>query len=238
MTTKAAAPKAKQSVETPRTGAVLFELENLLIHGHHVEFQILKSVLGEKDIKITPLQFARYCLDKPSRDFVPALLAAEGKTRLSPEKIEEELEAAGRKSLETGKHTPPAPLVSLFAEAQKRGHVLGALSSWDKETAVALLGRLNVDIPRSSIFSCREHWHSPGVDGWLRLSRTVGVSPSRCLCLVSSNRSCRAAINAGMPCVVLPDEYTSFQDYTGADAVIDTLAPRHVDEILALMERR
>ena len=229
--------KTKLSVpETTRTGALLFELENILVHGRQIEFQVIKSVLSDKGIKPSTMDLVRLCMDKSSRDFLTPLLADAGKARLSKEKIEEELEEAMHKALASGKQSPSAPLMTLLNEAGKRGHILGALSNWDKETAAALLSRLGLDIPRSNTYSCREHWHSPSVDGWLRLAKAVGVPPGRCLCLVTGLKSYRAALSARMSCVALPDEFTAFQDFGGADMVIDVLAPRQVEDVLAILE--
>lgn len=238
-TAKASPAKTKQSVpEKTKTGAILFELENLLIHGRQIEFQAIKSVLSDKGIKLSTMEYVRACMDKPSRDFLTTLLADAGKSRLSKEKIEEELEEAAHKAIGSGKHSPPAPLIHLINEAGKRGHVIGALSNWDKETAAGLLSRLGLDIPRSNIYSCREHWNQPAVDGWLRLAKAVGVPPGRCMCLVTGLRSYRAALSARMPCIVMPDEYTSYQDFSGADMLIEGFTQHHGDEVLSLLETR
>jgi HAD superfamily hydrolase (TIGR01509 family) len=70
----------------------------------------------------------------------------------------------------------------------------------------------------------------PAPDPYLEAARRLGVPPERCLAVEDSARGLRAAIAAGMRCVVIPGPLTSGQAFEGAyaiEACLDRI-PSHV----------
>ncbi len=47
--------------------------------------------------------------------------------------------------------------------------------------------------------------------------------------------SAKAALSAGMRCVVVPDEFTVFQDFSGADVILDLESEFDPDELLNML---
>ena len=52
---------------------------------------------------------------------------------------------------------------------------------------------------------------------------TLGLTPAACVVIEDSNIGLRAARGAGMRCIVTRSTYTSDEDFTGADRVVDDL---------------
>ena len=49
------------------------------------------------------------------------------------------------------------------------------------------------------------------------------MSDRLCAAIVAANASCKAALAASLPVVVIPDAMTDYQDFTGAYHVLDKL---------------
>ena len=72
----------------------------------------------------------------------------------------------------------------------------------------------------------------------MALSKALGVMARRCVALVDGGASCSAAMETGMHVVVIPNEYTAFQDYGGADIVADEDQAIPFKDIVALLHPR
>ena len=66
-----------------------------------------------------------------------------------------------------------------------------------------------------------EH-HKPHPDPYLTASRRIGLAPKECWAVEDSERGLRAALAAGMRCIVVPSEFSAGGDFSGAHAVVDT----------------
>ena len=64
----------------------------------------------------------------------------------------------------------------------------------------------------------------PAPDSFLRACALIGEKPSSCLVIEDSHKGLTAARAAGIPCVVVPNDYTRAADFTGAAAILTSLA--------------
>ncbi len=58
---------------------------------------------------------------------------------------------------------------------------------------------------------------------YLLAAERLGLTPSRCMVIEDSNNGLRAALGAGMHCIVTTSTYTRKEDFSGADLVIPEL---------------
>jgi hypothetical protein len=63
----------------------------------------------------------------------------------------------------------------------------------------------------------------PKADAWLRLTKELNIPASRSISLTTSAQACKSSITADIPTISVPDRFTTFQDFGGAMAVLDTL---------------
>lgn len=63
----------------------------------------------------------------------------------------------------------------------------------------------------------------PAPDVYTSALALLGLSPRECLAVEDSENGLRAALNAGIPCLVTPSAYTRGQDFSGALGVMDAL---------------
>ena len=228
----AAAPKNAKGRE--RRCGLLIELENVAARGRHVTYDVMKSVLVEKGVKLQPNLFSRYCVDVPLNEGLQDLLKAVEKTRLSTEKLAAEISRGAELSL--GEESAPvnSGLKKLVARAREQGIRVGTLSFVGEETARKLSAPLELAEESSVLQVCPpEERHCPSADSWQRLARGMRLAPAACVALVAGAGACRAALGAGMQCVVVFDEFTAFQDFGGADLIVDGFG----EENLAGIER-
>jgi hypothetical protein len=48
--------------------------------------------------------------------------------------------------------------------------------------------------------------------------------------------ACKTALSAGMRCVVVPNNFTEFEDFGGSDYVLDSLDGGVLEEVFDLMD--
>ncbi|MBM4144110.1 MAG: HAD family phosphatase [Lentisphaerae bacterium] len=237
MATKA--KKEAQSVEktdrkTP-SRAILFELEHTAAGGRQILFDVLKSALAERGITLSESEFRRHCVGCPVEEAVAALLKASKKTRLSAEKLVAEISEGITLSFAGGSARLDPGMADLIERSRAEGIAPGGLSCIESDAARQLVEKLGLNDSGLVILSRAGTERTfPQPDVWLQLAKTVGVTPTRCLVVVSSGDASRAALAAGMKCVAVPDRYTSFQDFSGADFVCDALKKGEIDRVMEI----
>jgi len=75
----------------------------------------------------------------------------------------------------------------------------------------------------------------PTPDSWLSLLKAMTVAPRCAVALVDCALACKSALAVGMRCGVVPDRFTNWQDFGGADLVEDTIPDLKLNDIVALL---
>lgn len=217
--------------------AILLELENVAVKGRQIVYDVLKSVLADKGIDLTSMAFSRYCLYPSVKYFLPALLAAEEKKRLSKDKLLAEITQGITLSLTDDSVKLEAGLADVLKIAKEKKVLVGVLSGLGEKTARQLLAKLGLTDMGVHLlpYSCEDK-NFPSADAWLKLAKIMSVLPALCLVIATSATACKAALSAGMRCVVVPDRFTTFQDFGGADHIAEDLDKTTVKTIFALLK--
>jgi beta-phosphoglucomutase-like phosphatase (HAD superfamily) len=217
--------------------AILFELENVAVKGRQIMFDQLKEILKTKDIEFSPAMFSRYCLCQPPRAFVRPILGLAGKTRLSEQKLVEEIAEKTAEAFKNDRLKLEPALRKLLKEMADRSILAGAVTSLEKGAADTLASHLGLpSLGVRLLHVDSDNRCFTGVDAWLKLARTLSVAPACCAVLATSGPSCRSATAAWMHCIAMPDRFTAFQDFGGSDLVVDTLDALAADDVSALLE--
>lgn len=211
---------------------LLFELEHVAVRGRAVLYEVVKGALADRDVELTPALFARHCLSGGPASWAAELLEAVGKQRSSTEKFADDIAQGMRLSLSDGSVQLDPGFEKALRKAAKDGFVLGALTGLDDETAAALIERLGLKDLNVAVYAYdASPAQSPGSDAWRKLAKLVRVVPTMSIVLASSRRACRAALLGGMRCIVVTDPYTDFQDFSGADVVVDSMESSLIDTV-------
>ncbi len=215
---------APEVVQDRPTIALLFELENIGFQGRKVVFDVLKSVLADKDMKLTPVLFSRCCVDKSIEEGLPKLLELLGHPRVSSEKLVPEILQGIRASLVDNTPKSPAALTDLLRKTQAKGYKIGAVSDLDEEAALQLYAKLDIGEPEEgAVVASDSDAGTTNSQTWKSAARSLEALIPSCVVLTTSSSGSLAAVAAGMRCIVIPDDYTAFQDFGGTDAILDAL---------------
>ena len=214
---------------------LLFELENIAVDGRTLAYDVLKNLFKDREVDLSRVLFMRHCVSPCPKEYLPKLLEAVDRKRLSADKLVGEIKQAMTACLDDSGLTMAAGLSKLLNKAGDRGIVRGALTSLPEDVAMRLMTKLGLDVMGVHLLAIEPMGSDfPTADAWLKLAKQVGLPRTRCTSLVTSAQSCRAALSAGMRCVAVPDEFTSYQDFAGADMVVDRLEGDAVERAISI----
>jgi beta-phosphoglucomutase-like phosphatase (HAD superfamily) len=241
MATKADKAKTKdtpQEEPVQAREAILLEFENVAFNGRQVMFDVLKSLLADKDVKLTPVMYSRYCIDRPMSEALPALLKSVAKTRGSAEKLASEASRGLQLSLTGGTAKPHETVAGLLRQAVEAGIRVGLLTVLDDVAASKLAAALGLSDEQIAALTFSRAAGTPETSDWSALAARMNMDTSLCVAVTTSQKSCFGALAAGMRCVAVPDALTEFQSFSGADVVYDAPEGLQVKEMLGLLAPR
>lgn len=219
------------------THALIFELEYVAAAKRRVEFEAIKTALSSKGVELTPISFARSEMSPLSRAAITAILLQEGKKADAIEKavaaVDKEVETWCESGAELNKG-----LEKLIKAVQERGIPVLTFTALPEPTARKLMATLGLDEMGVALVIPDEVKDSfPRADSWLKMLKKCDKEDATLVAVVSSQIACKGALTAGAACIVVPDEFTAFQDFSGAKMVLDSLDDVKPSEILDLTLR-
>jgi len=220
-------PKAR-----PRR-ALLVELDPLAVRGRDVLFETVQGLLKEKHASFDAMTFSKTCLDPDLERALEALPDRVGASSVDGSKFREDVQSAMSFYVQSEDVNILEGLPELLRDASAAGFALGFVTTLEEEEARPVLDRILPEGVEADLFSSADEQRAvAGADVWLRAAKTLMLEPRKCAALVSGADACRAALTAGMRCIALPDVYTEFQDFSGADRVAEALSADLTKEIL------
>ncbi|HEY8239916.1 MAG TPA: HAD hydrolase-like protein [Kiritimatiellia bacterium] len=227
-----------ETKETTEKGAdraeaytLLFEIENVAAGGRKAQFDAVKKAVSEAGGKLTPSLFSRHAMEPNPADYAEELLAAAGAKDGGADKFIESVNNAlntyfqDRASIDAG-------LEKLVKAATSLGVSVGVVTSLSEEAAAQLLARLGLT-DTAKVFQVKDLEKGyPRADSWLKASKQFGRPSRNCIVVATCMTACKSALSAGMRCIVVPDEFTGHQDFSGADIVLDTWDEMSAKEVL------
>lgn len=105
-----------------------------------------------------------------------------------------------------------------------RRYPLALATGSPREAATLVLRRFDL-VDSFRVVVTREDYalEKPQPDAFLRACTMLQVEPSSCLVVEDSHKGLRAACAAGIPCVVVPNDYTRGGDFVTAAAVLGSI---------------
>lgn len=216
---------------------LFFELEYIATTGRAALFDAVKKALAGR-VDVTPVSFGRTGAAGRPAALIPELLKAAGKEAAGAEELiaaaEEAMAQFFAETAELNKALPP-----LIKEAQSKNIQVVAMSAWPEEAAETLMKRLGLDEMGVELeaFDVTDGAF-PRADHWLRMLKVRNQETLPAIAAVSSQTACKGALTAAATCIAVPDEYTNFEDFSGAKFILESLGDVPVKEIIALVTRR
>jgi HAD superfamily hydrolase (TIGR01509 family) len=130
-------------------------------------------------------------------------------------------------------------VVDLLDQAGERGIPAAVASSSPRRWVAGHLERLGL-LERFSAVRTRDDVEraKPWPDLFLAAVDAVGAEPAAAVAFEDSHHGARAAIDAGLFCVVAPNPVTRAQDHSHAHLVVDSLAEVSLDDLARRMGER
>ena len=227
----------KEETQGSSTHALIFELEYVAAKARAVEFTALQSAAKTKGVELTPIQFSRSLMSPLHRAAVTDVLQRAGKKTDAIEKAVTEVDKTVANYCENEAELD-AGLVKLIKATQKRGIPVVTFTALPEAVANKLMKKLGLDKLGVELIIPEEVKESfPRADDWLKILKQCDKEHSTLVAVVSSQIACKGALTAGAACIVVPDEFTSFQDFSGAKLVLDSLSDEKPDVILDMTLR-
>ncbi|NLB64899.1 MAG: hypothetical protein GX803_00295 [Lentisphaerae bacterium] len=218
----AVAKKEKRGDKPFAKSAFIFELDNLALGLRRVRFETLAGILKEQSIELLPAHFSRHCLHPSPMNYMEGFLKAMNAKKLKPEKVVERLMAAQAAHVEKATPLKGGGLVKWMDAALARGAGLACVSMQPQEVANEAAAKLELERWNVQVFSAlpmASEKKYPRADHWLRMAKALDRHAKRCLVAVTSMTTAKTALAAMMNVLAVPDEFTEYQDFCGANLV-------------------
>jgi beta-phosphoglucomutase-like phosphatase (HAD superfamily) len=219
------------------THALILELEYVAAKKRKVEFDSIKSAVKSKGVELTPVLFSRSGMSPLSRSAITSVLKQAGKKADAIEKAVAEVDktvaayCANDAELDSG-------VANLIKATQKKGIPVLAFTALPEAVAQTLMDKLGLtDMGVELIIPDEVKESFPRADSWLKMLKKCDKEDATLIAVISSQIACKGALTAGAACIAVPDEFTAFQDFSGAKMLLDSLSDAKPQEILDLTLR-
>ena len=218
-----ATAKKKNEVEgASAKSALIFEMDNVALGARRIRYEVLAGILQEQGIELTPVLYSRYCLHPAPSAFMPSFLKLMNYKAAAPAQVIERVMGETVSRLMQKTTVVNEGLIKWIQAAAGRGAAVACVSMLPQESADAVAAHLGFDRWDVRVFSGQPNGEDrsfPRAEHWLRMSKAIERNPTRCLALVSSMFTAKTALAAMMNVVAVPDEFTEYQDFGGANLV-------------------
>jgi hypothetical protein len=213
---------SKQTEPSPVESAFIFEFDHLVAHLRLASFEVLKSIFD--DVDLTPMHFSRFCITEGPHKTIERLQNGLGVKKGQPKKVSEELVSGIKMHLDSGNVMVSDELRDVIVQARElemKVLAMTALPIQPREALSALLDLSGLGIELVPYGTDLEP--APRADSWLKMIKEYNISGPASISLTTSMQAAKSSLTASVPTVVLPDQFTSFQDFGGSRQVVDSL---------------
>ena len=211
--------------------ALIFEMDNIALGARRIRYEVLAGILKEEKIGLSPVQFSRYCLHPAPSVYMESFLETMKYKSATPEQVVDRLTNETVSHLMQKSTTINPGLIKWIEAAQARGAAVACISMLPQAAAEGVAAHLHFERWGIKVFSATPTDKGfPHAKNWLQMAKAIARHPRRCLAIVSSMTVAKTALAAMMNIVVVPDEFTEYQDFCGANLVCTDLKEVKPDE--------
>jgi HAD superfamily hydrolase (TIGR01509 family) len=201
--------------------AIIFDMDGVLVDSEPVHFEATRLLLQEHGISYSPGANENFygCTD---REVFRHLRERYGLAPHEHDLAESWIERVVK--LLPQRLVPMAGVPEVLERLRAAGLRLALASSSSPAVIRTTIAGLALEDVFETTVSGREVAHGkPAPDIFLEAARRLGLDPGSCLVIEDSQNGLRAAVAAGIPCVVVPCPATATQDFSGATARLASL---------------
>ena len=215
-------------IQLDGTKAVIFDLDGLMINSESIAYHVWYDVLGKYGKNLTK-EINHNLIGREPVESVDYLI----ETLNVPLAREDLLETYWSERTERvcREGIPAFGLIELMQFLTDRGVVLGVASNSHSRYVLKVLEAMSLSKSFHCV-RCRDDvvHGKPAPDVYLAAAACLDVDHKHCLALEDSPIGLQAALNAGMRCLVVPNEDLEQDDFSGAEGRFSSLS-----EVLAAL---
>lgn len=202
---------------------VVFDFDGLIINSEPLAVKAWEAILADYEVEVAHSVYKS--LIGVSHEKSIATLLEHIEQPVSPQLLNEQFWSELKKLIT--QHGEPMPgFISVLEGVQERGLKIGVASNSPTDYVYHGIDALN--IPRSSFSSCifgadKVENSKPAPDVYLKVVECLQLSPHECLALEDSSAGARAAVAAGMRCVLIPNPEAGEFKVEGVHTVYPTM---------------
>lgn len=215
---------------TARFGAVIFDMDGVLVDGEPLHFAAVNQLLGEEGRSISLERYKPYMGTKTGwSEIISDFKLTQPREHYSARYRELILESYR-------KHSEPLPgAVELVRGLQARRMPLGIASSSIRPWVEACLDRIGLlDAFDEIVTGSEVERGKPAPDIYLLTAERLGVEPRSCLVFEDAPAGIESAKNAGMVCWAVRTEYTRGLELPGPQRELESLVEVQPADILCV----
>ena len=209
--------------ETPRSPyAMLVELEGVAANVRRAEYEALCNLITDGSTPMNMILYVQHCINRTPKAYLKTLLPALGSKTKDLAGLAKQIEDGVSIYLTSADAQLHPRVAELIAAALERQMDVAFVTGCPEAAAKAALERWGA--PYGGL---KVHTHTsserpaPDLDEWLRAAKSISRPARQCVALAGSHLAVKEALAATMRCIAVPDEYTAFEDFSGASVVLD-----------------
>lgn len=218
--------------DSPRLGAVIFDLDGLIVNSEDVYEQADIEVLRRRGKEYTAELRARM-MGRPTAESLRAMIEWHALSD-TVEFLDAERSQLRDKLMETSLEPMPG-LHELLAALERAGVPKAIGTSGHRSYAADVLHKL--DIPKRFSFVLTSEdvvYGKPAPDVYQLAAAKLGFRPSETMVLEDSPNGCRAGVAAGAFTVAVPNRHTRGYEFAGVRFVAETLSDPRIRTALEI----
>ena len=214
------------------THVLLIDLDYVAVNLRKVEFEAIQRGLEPKGISLNKSIFTKSSMSPNHRSTITEILKSFGKKADAIEKAVTEVKKSVASYFDE-KNSLNDGVKELIKSAKDRNVEVKFYSTTGKSLVDRLLINLGLNEDEIEVIIPSEINNIfPKADDWLKMLKQANIEDKTIVAVVSSQLACKGALTAGASCVVVPDEFTEFQDFSGSMFILDKLDNINPDEVL------
>ena len=208
--------------------AVIFDFDGLMIESESIAYQVWRQVVAEFGSEMSEA-FYREVIGKTPKTTIDLVCKKLGLS-ISPQDLSERYWSQRTETMCVEARAVEG-LINLIEDLHQHQIPLGVASNSPTDYVERVLEALQLrQMFQVAIGSDQVPEGKPAPDVYLATAAALTVDPQDCLAIEDSPTGLQAAVNAGMRCLVVPNENLEGEDFSGAEGRYNSLS-----EVLAAL---
>jgi HAD superfamily hydrolase (TIGR01509 family) len=201
--------------------AVIFDLDGLMIESESIGYEVWRQVVAEFGGEMSEALYREF-IGKTPEATIDLVCEALGLS-ISPEDLSERYWSQ-RTEIMCVEARAVEGLVTLIEDLHQVQVPLGVASNSPTNYVERVLEALQMQHRFQAVIgSDQVPEGKPAPDVYLATAAALAVGPQDCLAIEDSPTGLQAALNAGMRCIVVPNENLEGEDFSGAEGRYNSL---------------